>query len=120
MFKITKQFRFSAAHSIPSLGAGHKCARVHGHNYKIRATFLSSKLDKNGFVVDVAGELVKAIKNEIDLRWDHQNLNRITGTPSAEVIAQIWFKWIRERCDLIQSVCVVESESIWAEYTKGN
>ena len=33
MFVIKKRFSFSAAHRLLDLPAGHKCGRLHGHNY---------------------------------------------------------------------------------------
>ena len=47
---VTKQqFIFSAAHFITF--AGDICERLHGHNYKVRAT-VEGPLDVNRYVVD--------------------------------------------------------------------
>ena len=33
--ELTKEYRFEAAHRLPRVPAGHKCARMHGHSYKV-------------------------------------------------------------------------------------
>lgn len=33
MFRITKEFHFSASHQLTGLPEDHQCARLHGHNY---------------------------------------------------------------------------------------
>lgn len=47
---------------------GH-CALIHGHNWSIKITFASTKLDENGFVIDF-GKL-KYIRRWIDEHLDH-------------------------------------------------
>ena len=34
--KIFKEFRFEAAHRLPNVPEGHKCARLHGHSFLIK------------------------------------------------------------------------------------
>jgi 6-pyruvoyltetrahydropterin/6-carboxytetrahydropterin synthase len=33
--RLTKDFRFEAAHTLPSLPEDHKCRRMHGHSFKV-------------------------------------------------------------------------------------
>jgi 6-pyruvoyltetrahydropterin/6-carboxytetrahydropterin synthase len=33
--ELMKEYRFEAAHRLPRVPEGHKCARVHGHSYKV-------------------------------------------------------------------------------------
>ena len=33
--RIIKDFRFEAAHTLPSLPADHKCRQMHGHSFKV-------------------------------------------------------------------------------------
>ena len=110
-FKISKTFRFSASHSIPSLPEGHKCKRLHGHTYHVELIF-EGKLDEHGFVIDY-GDL------DVFLHWlkenlDHRHLNDILPGTSAEQIA----KYIYENCGFdLNGVKVSESPDTWAEYT---
>ncbi|MGH8897377.1 MAG: 6-pyruvoyl trahydropterin synthase family protein [Egibacteraceae bacterium] len=42
MFRIGKSFTFDAAHHLPGLSEGHKCARLHGHTYTVMVGSFSS------------------------------------------------------------------------------
>ena len=33
--EIYKEFTFDAAHRLPNAPAGHKCARLHGHSFRV-------------------------------------------------------------------------------------
>jgi len=33
--ELVKEYRFEAAHRLPCVAAGHKCANVHGHSYRV-------------------------------------------------------------------------------------
>ena len=33
--EIYREFTFEAAHRLPQVPAGHKCARLHGHSYRV-------------------------------------------------------------------------------------
>lgn len=35
MFRITKEYHFSASHRLAHLPDDHQCARLHGHNYVV-------------------------------------------------------------------------------------
>lgn len=71
---VSKQFNFEAAHSLPYLPAGHKCARLHGHSYRFDVEVDGSP-DERGFVLDYA-EISLAV-DPIVARLDHENLNEI-------------------------------------------
>lgn len=91
--EVFKDFTFDAAHFLPNVPEGHKCARMHGHTYKVRIV-LDGPLDPHfGWVQDFA-DIKKAWK-PLEERLDHHTLNDIPGleNPTAEVIAV----WIWER-----------------------
>lgn len=99
MYKISKEFHFSASHTLLGLPDGHPCGRLHGHNYVIIVELSDLELDEVGFVEDY-GEL-KDVKEFIDKQWDHRNLNDLSPftaakinsewNPSAENMARILF-----------------------------
>lgn len=72
MYRISKEFHFSASHQLTHLPDGHQCARLHGHNYVVRINLESDQLDDNGFVIDY-GQLheFKALVDSLD----HRHLN---------------------------------------------
>lgn len=52
MYTIAKTFGFSASHQLDYLPEGHKCKRLHGHNYKVTLVLRAEQLDENHFVRD--------------------------------------------------------------------
>ena len=87
---ICKEFRFEASHQLPHHDG--KCARLHGHSWRmvvrVRADGLALNGPKQGMVMDY-GDL-KAILNPIVEKLDHHHLNDIPGlaNPTSEVISQ--------------------------------
>lgn len=69
MYRISREFTFSAAHRIE----GHpKCGRLHGHNYKVTIFITGHVLDAQGMVLDF-GKLDEVMKPVID-EMDHKYL----------------------------------------------
>ena len=56
MFRITKEFHFSASHQLKGLPAEHQCARLHGHNYVVEVELSAETLNEHGFVRDYPAE----------------------------------------------------------------
>jgi 6-pyruvoyltetrahydropterin/6-carboxytetrahydropterin synthase len=90
---IYKIFTFEAAHRLPNVPEGHKCARLHGHSFEV-TLFVSGPVDDvTGWVVDFAD--VKAAFKPYLKQLDHYYLNDIEGleNPTSENIARwIWAK----------------------------
>ncbi|MEM9082819.1 MAG: 6-carboxytetrahydropterin synthase QueD [Planctomycetota bacterium] len=96
--KIFREFTFDAAHRLNHLPEGHKCARLHGHTYRLRVE-LDGPLDSTmQWVLDFA-ELKSHVQRVID-PLDHHTLNEVEGLeqPTTERIA-IWI-WDRLKPDL--------------------
>ena len=36
--RLTKDFTFEAAQTLPNVPEGHKCRRIHGHSFKIEVS----------------------------------------------------------------------------------
>ena len=71
--RITKKFRFEAAHAL--YGYDGKCKNIHGHNYKLFVTVVGSPTSdssnvKFGMVMDF-DDLKKIVKAEIIKDFDH-------------------------------------------------
>jgi 6-pyruvoyltetrahydropterin/6-carboxytetrahydropterin synthase len=90
---LFKDFSFEAAHLLPHVPEGHKCARLHGHSFQVRVTVSGPVGTRTGWVMDFA-DLKAACAPVIDA-LDHRYLNEIEGleNPTSEVIA-IWL-WDR-------------------------
>jgi 6-pyruvoyltetrahydropterin/6-carboxytetrahydropterin synthase len=91
--EIFKEFRFESAHRLPNVPEGHKCARLHGHSYRVEIRVGGQVGEHTGWVLDFA-ELSAAFK-PVHAVLDHNYLNEIPGleNPTSEVLA----RWIWER-----------------------
>ena len=116
MFKISKQFSFSAAHSLFGLPEDHPCSRLHGHNYVVTVHLKSDKLNQQGFVRDY-NEL-KIVKEYINTKLDHRNLNDIMAplNSSAENIAKMLFDTFKSQLPEMYAVEVSETPKTSAIY----
>lgn len=91
---ITKQFRFEAAHQLPNHRG--KCARLHGHSYRLEISMrgpiqpVRGESD-DGMVLDL-DDIKQIVQTTIIERVDHYNLNDLMPVPTtAENIAHwIW------------------------------
>lgn len=87
--EVFRDFTFDAAHRLEGLPDGHKCARLHGHTYRLCVAAQGPLEPGVGWVVDF-GEINAVVNKAID-QLDHQILNDIPGLeqPTTELIA-VW------------------------------
>jgi hypothetical protein len=52
--EIFKEFRVEAAHRLPNVPEGHKCARLHGHSFRARVRVRGDVDPHTGWVMDFA------------------------------------------------------------------
>ncbi|MBW7055176.1 6-carboxytetrahydropterin synthase QueD [Paracoccus bogoriensis] len=115
MFRISKEFHFSASHRLDHLSPDHQCARLHGHNYIVVVELAAPDLNPDGFVRDY--HELKPLKDYIDGHFDHRHLNDLLAVPStAENLARHFFDWCRARWPETSAVKVSETPRTWAEY----
>jgi 6-pyruvoyltetrahydropterin/6-carboxytetrahydropterin synthase len=116
MYRIAKQFTFSASHQIKKLPATHKCSRLHGHNYGVEVILESGVLNDVGFIRDYAE--LDALQSYIKEKFDHRHLNDVLGDDftSAEHLARHFYEWCRAQWPEVYAVRVSESAHSWAEY----
>jgi len=116
MFRISKEFHFSASHQLRHLAADHPCARLHGHNYVVVIELASRTLNADGFVRDYRE--LEALKTYIDTVFDHRHLNEILGDEhvTAELLAQHFHDWCVARYPETVAARVSETPKTWAEY----
>ena len=91
--KIYKQFTFEAAHRLPNVPEGHKCARLHGHSFHVEIHVSGPIGADTGWVMDFAD--LKTAFAPLHRVLDHNYLNDIPGleNPTSEHIAH----WIWDR-----------------------
>ena len=108
MYKISKQFSFSAAHVLNLLPADHPCARLHGHNYVVTVHLKSATLDEYGFVKDYKS--LKTVKQFIDDTLDHRCLNdQLSGPPTSENLARFLYEQFKPEIPELYAVEVSET-----------
>lgn len=91
--EIYREFTFEAAHRLPNVPEGHKCARLHGHSYRVEVHVSGFVPDDTGWVCDFGD--IKAAFKPLDDQLDHRYLNEVLGleNPTSEVLA----KWIWDK-----------------------
>ena len=96
--EIFREFSFEAAHRLPHVPPSHKCARVHGHSYRVVVHVEGEVGRDTGWVMDF-GDL-KTVFDPIRAELDHHYLNEIAGleNPTSEILAR-WI-WDRVAADL--------------------
>ncbi|MCG9911367.1 MAG: 6-carboxytetrahydropterin synthase [Flavobacteriales bacterium] len=80
-----------------------KCnnANFHGHNYNLEVKVTGEINPETGYVIDIK-ELADLIKEEVENRFDHKNLNLDTAefknlNPTAENIAVVIYNILRPK-----------------------
>jgi 6-pyruvoyltetrahydropterin/6-carboxytetrahydropterin synthase len=90
---VFRVFQVEAAHRLPNVPDGHKCARLHGHSFRIEVHVSGPVGAESGWVMDFA-DLRRAFQPLFD-QLDHHYLNDIEGleNPTSENLA----RWIWQR-----------------------
>lgn len=107
--EIFKEFRFEAAHRLPNVAPDHKCARLHGHSFRVSVAVSGNVGATSGWVLDFA-DLSKAFKPILE-QLDHYYLNDIEGlsNPTSENLAiWIWEK-LKPRLPELSQITVWET-----------
>ncbi|MFN2571140.1 MAG: 6-carboxytetrahydropterin synthase QueD [Gemmatimonadales bacterium] len=114
--EIRKSFSIEAAHRLPNVPAGHKCARLHGHSFAIEIAAGGPVDPITGWIVDYAD--IKAAFQPLYEQLDHHYLNEIPGleNPTSEHLA-MWI-WDRLKPELhnLSAVIVRETCTTTCEY----
>ena len=102
--RLVHEFRFEAAHRLPNVPEGHKCARLHGHSFKVELAVAGPVDEHSGWFIDFAH--VYAAWEPLYAALDHRYLNEVPGleNPTSETLA----RWIWERvAPRLPSLCRV-------------
>ncbi|MCU0627476.1 MAG: 6-carboxytetrahydropterin synthase, partial [Gemmatimonadaceae bacterium] len=67
--ELFRDFTFEAAHRLPHVPEGHKCARLHGHSFLVRVTVRGPVDPHTGWLMDFAD--IKAAWRPLDAVLDH-------------------------------------------------
>ena len=107
--EIWKAFTLESAHRLPNVPAGHKCARVHGHSFRVEIHLRGNVDERVGWVQDFAD--ISAVFQPLYEQLDHRYLNDVPGleNPTSEHLAQwIWTR-LKPELPLLWEVVVHET-----------
>lgn len=84
--RLTKDFTFEAAQTLPNVPAEHKCRRMHGHSFKLEISVEGEVDPATGWLYDHAA-ISRAMQPLLE-QLDHSYLNEIPGleNPTIEVM----------------------------------
>ena len=114
--RLTKDFMFEAAQTLPNAPEGHKCRGVHGHSFKVEVSVEGDVDPKAGWVYDHA-RISDAIKPLMKL-LDHAYLNDIEGleNPTIEKMAEWFWKKLESQCPGLCEIVVHETSTARCVY----
>ncbi len=107
--RLLREYRFEAAHFLPRVPEGHKCARMHGHSYLV-VVVIEGEIDPElGWVMDFSAidEHVLPLTRTLD----HRVLNELDdlANPTSELLAVWLWDRIRPSLPLLVEVHVAET-----------
>lgn len=107
--ELVTTFRFDAAHALPNVPAGHKCAALHGHSYRVDVHVAGEVDPHAGWVMDY-GDIKRLVRPLID-RLDHKDLGQVEGLPNSTSEHLAKWLWDRLKADLPQLAAIEVWES---------
>jgi 6-pyruvoyltetrahydropterin/6-carboxytetrahydropterin synthase len=107
--ELVKEYRFEAAHRLPHVPPGHKCARLHGHSFKFEIHVVGAVDDHTGWLIDY-GDLDEIV-GPLVARLDHYYLNDIEGleNPTSEVMSRWLYNKIKESLPSLTAITFHET-----------
>ena len=113
---IFKVFTLEAAHRLPNVPEGHKCARLHGHSFRVELHVEGPVDAHTGWVMDFAD--IKSAFAPLYDQLDHHYLNDIEGleNPTSENLARWIFQRLQPALPGLDQVVVHETCTSGASY----
>jgi 6-pyruvoyltetrahydropterin/6-carboxytetrahydropterin synthase len=108
--ELFKEFTFEAAHRLPGVPPDHRCARLHGHSYRVLIHVSGEVNAASGMVMDFA-DIKGAFKPIVDEHLDHYYLNDVPGleNPTSENLTRWIWQRLRAVLPLLSAVEVRET-----------
>ena len=98
---VFKEFTLYCSHSIDAFGPDHKCARKHGHSYRVTVT-VTTVVGENG--ISIPFDELGSICERISKRFDHTDLNT-TMAPTIPTCENLAFLILALVLDLMPKSC---------------
>lgn len=102
---------FASAHTLRDYPGA--CSRLHGHNWKVEAEVVATKLNDIGMVIDF--KEIKSAAREIAAELDHYYLNDLEPfqeiNPTAENIARYFYQQLAQKIN--SEIIKVSRLTLW-------
>ncbi|HWE03818.1 MAG TPA: 6-carboxytetrahydropterin synthase QueD [Tepidisphaeraceae bacterium] len=114
--RLTKSFRFEAAHDLPTFPPDHKCRRLHGHSFRFDVVVEGNVEPEKGYLLDYG--VIKTVVEPLVRRLDHYYLNDIEGleNPTSEMLAKWIYDRLKDALPVLKSIVVHETCTSSCEY----
>lgn len=103
---------------LANVSTGHKCARLHGHSFRVELHLRGEPDPALGWVMDFAD--LKSAFAPIHDALDHRYLNDVPGleNPTSEQLAEWIWQRLRPSLPLLREVVIHETCSAGARYSE--
>jgi 6-pyruvoyl tetrahydropterin synthase/QueD family protein len=85
--ELTREYSFEAAHRLPLVPVDHKCARMHGHSFRVEVCVAGEVDPRTGWLMDFAA-ITAVVEPMLRNELDHRTLNDVPGleNPTSEML----------------------------------
>jgi 6-pyruvoyltetrahydropterin/6-carboxytetrahydropterin synthase len=107
--ELSRSYRIEAAHRLPNVPEGHKCARLHGHSFELTLHVGGDVDPKLGWILDYA-DIDRAFQ-PLFAQLDHRYLNEVPGleNPTSELLARFVLERVQLPAGRLLAVTVSET-----------
>ena len=114
--RLVHEFRFEAAHRLPKVPPGHKCARLHGHSFRVELAVAGAVEPATGWFIDY--QHLYDAWTPLHALLDHNYLNDLPGleNPTSELLAAWVWERIKPALPPLVRVTVFETCEARCEY----
>ncbi|HEY8900435.1 MAG TPA: 6-carboxytetrahydropterin synthase QueD [Chthoniobacterales bacterium] len=114
--RLTKDFRFESAQTLPKLPPGHKCARMHGHSFLVEISVEGEVNPETGWIYDHS-QISRAMDPLVE-QLDHAYLNEIPGleNPTIELMAGWFWKILAPQLPGLAEIVIHETPRARCSY----
>ncbi|MBC7202072.1 MAG: 6-carboxytetrahydropterin synthase [Pusillimonas sp.] len=112
---VWRRYRFQAAHQLPHVPAGHKCARLHGHSFE---AIVHANKDLAGTDIGIDYDHLDALWAPIAAQLNYRCLNDVQGleNPTSEMISCWIWERLKPALPALSWVTVYETASCGATF----
>jgi 6-pyruvoyltetrahydropterin/6-carboxytetrahydropterin synthase len=85
--ELAREYGFEAAHRLPRVPESHKCARLHGHSFRVEIRVAGEVDADAGWLIDF-GDISAVVEPLLKQELDHRTLNDVPGleNPTSEIL----------------------------------